>query len=171
MPRYVLSWPLGYIIIWVQVDRVQGYDKDQIALVIPDLSNFAVGVPVILGTPTISRVINVIKEKEIDALATPWVNAQVAYLLAVWWAMATIEDSNPEESDPSDYDEIVTTKEADTKDAFSSQVMHAKMKTAHRQKGINVMTQALCTEDGSLPQGLMVQNAYTELHTGSKTLL
>ena len=27
---------LGYIIIWVQ-----GYDEDQIALVIPDLSNFA----------------------------------------------------------------------------------------------------------------------------------
>ena len=32
--------PLGYVIIQVQVDRVQGYDKDQIALVIPDLSNF-----------------------------------------------------------------------------------------------------------------------------------
>ena len=31
---------LGYIIIWVQVDRVQGYDEDQIALVILDLSNF-----------------------------------------------------------------------------------------------------------------------------------
>ena len=23
---------LGYIVIWVQVDRVQGYDEDQIAL-------------------------------------------------------------------------------------------------------------------------------------------
>ena len=32
--------PLGYIIIWIQVDGVQGYDEDQIALVIPDLSNF-----------------------------------------------------------------------------------------------------------------------------------
>ena len=46
--------PLGYIIIWVQVDRVQGYDKDQIALVIPDLSNFVTWIPVILGTSTIS---------------------------------------------------------------------------------------------------------------------
>ena len=27
--------PLGYVIIWVQVDGVQDYDKDQIALVIP----------------------------------------------------------------------------------------------------------------------------------------
>ena len=45
--------PLGYVIIWVQVEGVQGYDKDQIALVIPDLSNFAAQIPVILGTPTI----------------------------------------------------------------------------------------------------------------------
>ena len=44
---------LGYIIIQVQVDRVQGYDKDQIALVIPDPSNFAAQIPVISGTPTI----------------------------------------------------------------------------------------------------------------------
>ena len=34
--------PLGYVIIQAQVDGVQGYDEDQIALVIPDLSNFAV---------------------------------------------------------------------------------------------------------------------------------
>ena len=44
--------PLGYIVIWVQVHRVQGYDKDQIALVILDLSNFVAQIPVILGTPT-----------------------------------------------------------------------------------------------------------------------
>ena len=60
--------PLGYVVIWVQVDGVQGYDEDQIALVIPDLSNFAVWVPIILGTPTISCVINVMKEREIDTL-------------------------------------------------------------------------------------------------------
>ena len=53
--------PLGYVVIWVQVDRVQGYDKDQIALVIPDLSNFTARVPVILGTPTISQVVNVMR--------------------------------------------------------------------------------------------------------------
>ena len=56
---------------------------DQIVLVIPDLSTFSAWVPVTLGTPTISCVINVIRETEIDALATPWVNAWVAYLLAV----------------------------------------------------------------------------------------
>ena len=44
---------LGYVVIWVQVDGVRGYDEDQIALVIPDFSNFAARVPVIPGTPTI----------------------------------------------------------------------------------------------------------------------
>ena len=46
--------PLGYVIIWVQVDGVQGYDEDQIDLVILDLSNFVAWIPVILGTPAIS---------------------------------------------------------------------------------------------------------------------
>ena len=32
------------------------------------------------------------------------------------------------------------------------------------------MTQALHVEDGSLPQGLMVQNTYMELHSGSKNV-
>ena len=45
--------PLGYVVIWVQMDRVWGYDKDQIALIIPDHSNFTIRVPIILGTPTI----------------------------------------------------------------------------------------------------------------------
>ena len=32
------------------------------------------------------------------------------------------------------------------------------------------MTQALHAKDGSLPQGLTIQNAYTELHNGSKNV-
>ena len=46
--------PLAYVVIQVQVDGFQGYNEDQIALVILDLSNFAAQIPVILGTPTIS---------------------------------------------------------------------------------------------------------------------
>ena len=34
-----------------------------------------------------------------------------------------------------------------------------------------MMTQALCDEDGSLPQGLMVQNTYTMLHKSSKVVV
>ena len=74
--------PLGYVVIWVQVDGVQGYDEDQIALVIPDFSKFAARVPIILWMPTIIRVVNVMREAEMDALAISWANARAA-LLAV----------------------------------------------------------------------------------------
>ena len=60
--------PLGYIVIQVQVDGVHGYNEDQIALVIPDFSNFATRVSVILGMPTIGCVVNVMREAE----AMPW---------------------------------------------------------------------------------------------------
>ena len=53
---------LGYVVIWVQVDGVWGYDEDQISLIILDFSNFAVRVPIILGTPTIRQVVNVMRD-------------------------------------------------------------------------------------------------------------
>ena len=75
--------PLGYVIVKVQVNRVQGYNEDQIVLVVPDLLNFTDRIPIILGTTTISCIINVMKEREIDALVMPWVNARVTNLLSV----------------------------------------------------------------------------------------
>ena len=42
---------LGYVVIQVQVDRVQCYDEDQIALVIPDVSKFTARVPCYPGDP------------------------------------------------------------------------------------------------------------------------
>ena len=41
--------PLGYLVIWVQVDRVWGCDEDQIALVISDFSNFVARVLLSFG--------------------------------------------------------------------------------------------------------------------------
>ena len=70
--------PLGYIIVQVQVNGVQSYDEDQIALVVLDECKFAKQVPIILGTPTISHIMNVMKEREIDALAMPGWN--ICYL-------------------------------------------------------------------------------------------
>ena len=167
-----LTWPVGYILIWAQLDWVQGYDKDQIALVIPDLSNFVAQVPIILGTSMISHIINVIKKREIDALATPGINAWVAYILVVWQATATVEDGTVDagELDPSEYDEVVTTKDTETIDAFSSHVLCVRIVTAYTSMRLNVMTQALHTEDGSLPQGLTIQITYTKLCDGSKNV-
>ena len=54
------------------------------------------------------------------------------------------------ESDPSEYDEVVTTKDTETIDAFSSCIIHARTGKACTGVGLNMMTQALCAEDGSL---------------------
>ena len=110
--------------------------------------------------------------EEIDALATPWVNAQLAHLLLVWRAAAMVEDGQTTgNSNLSGYNKIVLTKTTKTINAFSSHVIIAKAGIAHISERIDVMTQVLHIEDGSLPQGLMVQNAYTELRKGSKNVI
>ena len=53
------------------MDGIQGYDEDQMALVVPDESKVMEWIPVILGTPTKTCIVNVMKEREIDALAMP----------------------------------------------------------------------------------------------------
>ena len=63
---------------------------------------------------------------------------------------------------------MVFTRNAETIEAFSSQVISVKAEKAYTEEHIHVMTQVLQTEDGALPQGLTVQNAYTELEKGSK---
>ena len=55
-------------------------------------------------------------------------------------------------------------------DVFSSQIIHVRMKSAFTGVRLNVMTQALHAEEGSLPQGLTIQNTYTEMHNGSKNI-
>ena len=46
-----------------------------------------------------------------------------------------------------------------------------KVGIAHIGERIDVMTQALHIKDGSLSQGLMVQNTYTELRKGSRNVI
>ena len=157
------------MVIWVQVDGVQGYNEDQIALVILDLSNFAARVLVILGMPTIGWVVNVMKEAEMDALAMPWANVRVAHLLSVCRMMPMeLGDGQKEIFDTNDDDQLMYTQNAKTIEPFSSWIVPVKTGMAYMGEHINVMVQALWTQDGSLSQGLTVQNTYTELRKGSK---
>ena len=161
--------PLGYIVIWVQVDGVRGYDKDQIALVIPDFSNFVIQITVILGTPTISQVVNVMKEAEVDALAMLWANARVAHLLSLC-RMVPVEvgDGQREEVGTDSYDQLMYTQNVETIESFSSHIVPVKAGMVHTAEHINVMVQALQTEDGSFLQGLTVQTTYNTLRQGGK---
>ena len=161
--------PLGYVVIRVQVDGVRGYDKDQIALIIPDFSNFVMRVPVILGTLTIGWVVNVMKEAEMDTLAMPWVNPRAAHLLAIR-RMTPVEVGNDcEEGYNTNQDRFMMhTQKIETLEPFSSHVIPMKMTEAYLGECLNIMVQALYVQDGTLPPGLTMQNMYTELRKGSK---
>ena len=118
---------LGYVVIWIQVDRVWGYDEYQIALVIPDFSDFATRVPVILGMPTIGWVVNVMREAEMDALAMPWLNARVAHLLVVHQMMPMeVSDNQEGKFDANDNDPLIYTQKVETLEPFSSHVIPVK---------------------------------------------
>ena len=136
---------------------------------IPDFSNFVAQIPVILGTPTIGQVINVMTEAEVDALVILWANARVAHLLLVH-RMVPMEvgDGQNEEVGTNSYDQLMYTQDAETIEPFSSCMVLVKAERAHMGECINIMVQALQTKDGSLLQGLTMQNMYTELKQGSK---
>ena len=93
------------------------------------MSNFVAQVPMILGTPTIGCMVNVIKESGIDTLVMSWVNAHVAYLLAVQQATATLEDDKVTTRvlDSTGYDEVVTIKGSKMIDTFSSKIIHVQI--------------------------------------------
>ena len=160
---------LGYMVIWVQVDGVWGYDEDQIALIIPDFSNFATRVPIILGTPTIGRVVNVMRGVEMDALGMPWANARAAHLLAVR-RMTPVEVGNDQEEgyDTNRDSPLMYTQKAETLEPFSSRVIPVKTMKAYLGECLNVMVQALYAQDATLLPDVTVQNMYTELRKGSK---
>ena len=65
--------PVGFVMMNVKVPCVQGYDEDQIAIIIddPGMSDRLV----ILGSPIIYLVMEVINESEISKLAVPWASS------------------------------------------------------------------------------------------------
>ena len=135
--------PLGYIVIRVQVDRVQCYDEDQIALAILDLSNSVAQVPVILGTPTIGRVVNIIKEAEMDALVMLWVNARAAHLLSVHRMMPMeVGDGQEEKVDMNGYDQLMYAQNVEIIEPFSSCIVPVKTGKVYMGECINVKVQA-----------------------------
>ena len=71
--------PEGFVMMNVKIPCVKGYNEDQITIVMDDLG--MKDCPVILGTPTIFRVMEVIKKSEISKLAIPWASSRVSWLM------------------------------------------------------------------------------------------
>ena len=73
---------LGFVILRVWVNEIAGYDEDMVFLVVPDELEFSWCVPIVIGTCMLGRIVNVIKESEMDKLSTPWAMVRASRLLS-----------------------------------------------------------------------------------------
>ena len=71
--------PAGFTLMRVQIERMPHYEEQQVVFVLDDPSGFSARIPVILGTPTINRVIQTMKESEIHEAPSEWQAARVAF--------------------------------------------------------------------------------------------
>ena len=111
---------LEFIILHVQVREIAGYDEDVVFLVVPDKSKFSHRVPLVIGTCTIGRIINIIQESVIDHLSSPWATARMVQLFFCLKSMAvfTLGSAGEAQSEGTsggpqkvDVDELVTVRE------------------------------------------------------------
>ena len=173
---------LGYIIINVQVEGIPSYYEEQVALVIPNVTQLGMKVPVILGTPTIHRLCCQMKESEIKTVPEEWQHALLSYKVSRNVSILPMtpqldQDSNVEYptntgQDPTDLDEPVLLKDRVIIPAFASQIVHVRtQRTFIKGHCLNVMVQPPYPEDKvKLPLGLYVQRVYTELKDGSQNV-
>ena len=124
---------LGYVIISIQVEGIPSYYKEQVALVIPSMTQLGLKVPVILGTPTIHRLCHQMKESEIQMVPEEWQHALLSYEVS---RNVSIHAMMPEAEDieyptntgqnPTDLDEPVLLKDKVMIPAFTSQIVHVQ---------------------------------------------
>ena len=160
--------PVGFIMVNVKVPCVQGYGEDQIAIVMddPDMSEC----PVILGTPTIYRIMEVIKESEISKLAVPWASSQVSWLMRDIQArlgQVVMNDVANKPILPLNVDEVVRVASKCTIPPFGHKAIHGKVNLVLHGYKMNVMTHGLEKRLSSLPLGIDVQTVYATLADGS----
>ena len=161
--------PTGFVLMNVKVPCIQGYDEDQVTLVMDDPG--MVECPVILGTSTLYRVMEVIKESEISKLAVPWSLSRISWLM--WDVMAkmgwvVVNDVPNKPISPLDVNEIVRVASKCTVPPFSHKVIHGRVDLVLRGCKLNVMTHGLEKRLPALPLGIDVQTAYSTLADGGR---
>ena len=159
--------PIGFVMMNVKVPGVEGYDKDQIAIVMddPGMTEW----PVILGTPTLYRIVEVVKESEISKLAVPWASLQVSWLMRDVLAKLgqVVMNIANKPIVPLHVDEVVRVASKCTVPPFGHKAIHGKVNLILHSYKMNVMTHGLDKRSPSLPLGIDVQTVYTTLADGS----
>ena len=175
---------LSYVVFCIQIEGIKSYDEEQVALVMADKTKFGQKVPIILGTPTIHRVIRSMKESEMENASPEWERIRVAYevtnQLFSYQATCDTEEKKLNSAqyptntkiNPIDIDErIYPTKPVEVP-AFGSIIARGHTEsTMMMGHHLRVMTQApYPDDDANLPVSLYVLRTYTELHDGSRTV-
>ena len=169
---------LGFTLMRVQIEGMPHYDEHQVLFILDDSSTFSSRILVILGTPTINRVVQAMKETEMHNTPVEWQMARVTYEWAQGFQFhrASLGErlkfpTNTAE-DPLDLDEKVLLTDKCMIPGFQSVVTHGhtqrKMMMGNR---LNFIMQAPYPEDkADLPNGLYVMRMYTELKDGSRNV-
>ena len=164
----IMVEPEGFVMMNVQVPCVKGYNEDQIAIVMedPGLKDFQV----ILGTATIYRVMEVIKESKISELAIPWASSRLSWLMRdvhARMSQVVVNDVANKSVAPLSVDEVVRVSHKCRVPPFGHKVIHGSVSLVLQGYRMNVMTHGLERRSPSLPLGIDVQSAYATLSTGS----
>ena len=157
----------GFILMNVKVPCIQGYDEDQVALVMDDPG--MVECPVILGTSTLYRVMEVIKESEISKLAIPWSSSRISWLMRDVMAKmgrVVMNDVANKPIAPLDINKIVQVAIKCTVPPFGHKVIHGRVNLVLRGCKLNVMTHGLEKRSPALPLGIDMQTTYSTLANG-----
>ena len=164
--------PVGFVMMNIKVPGIAGYDEDQIAIVMddPGMTEW----PVILGTPTIYRVMEVIKESEISKLAVPWASSRVSWLMrdvVAKLGQVMVNDIANKPIVPLHVDEVVRVASKCTVPPFGHKAIHGKVNLVLHGYKMNVMTHGLEKRSPSLPLGIDVQTVYATLADGSNRIM
>ena len=164
----ILVEPTGFAMVNIQVPCVKGYNEEQIVIVLDDPSMEEC--PVILGTPTLYRVMQVIKESEITKLATPWAMSRFSWLargLAARVAHTTRNNMANKAITPACVDEVVRVYHKIQLPPFGHKVIHGRTNLKLIGYQLNVMTHDLEKRLPHLPLGVEVLSAYATITTGN----
>ena len=155
----------------VRIPCIKGYNEDQIAIVLDDPSMKEC--PVILGTPTLYRAVQVIKESEITQLAVPWATSCFSYLIRGLQAQVGQEvrtDVGNKNIAPTSVDEVVWVSSKFQIPPFGCKAIHGRTGLLLMGYKLNVMTHGLEKKSPQLPLGVEVFSSYATLTTGSNRI-
>ena len=159
--------PTGFVMVNIQIPCIKGYNEDQIVIVMDDPNMKEC--PVLLGTPTIYHIMPVIKESEINQLATPWEISLFSWMFhSVTAAVATPLTVVPNKTlSPTELNEIMRTSSKVQVPPFRHKIIHGKTSLILQGYKMNIMTHGLEERLPQLPLGIEVLYSYATLTTGN----